>query len=109
MKFDVIDGNHTFWLCQRGSEFLFWIGDKDITVKKKGFDGNVVDQKTFQYGRMQNVLIGGMNNRKGDFYSKTNCCDSNDNQKRESKEQTKIMERDEVVRFFRHVSLMFIF
>ena len=70
MKFDVIDGNHTFWLCQRGSEFLFWIGDKDITVKKKGFDGNVVDQKSFQYRRMGNLLIGGINSRKGECIPK---------------------------------------
>ena len=54
-----------FGCVREESEFLFWIGDKDITVKKKGFDGNVVDQKSFQYRRMGNLLIGGINNRKG--------------------------------------------
>ena len=57
-KFDISDPENWFYLCDKYDEWLFWIGEFDISIQKKGFDGSNISPSSFNYEGMEDVLIG---------------------------------------------------
>ena len=57
MKFDVLDCECGLYLLESNSKWLFVIGD-DISIKKKGVSGSFINETSFNYEGMKNVLIG---------------------------------------------------
>ena len=72
-KFEIITPHHGYRLSSKSDQFLFWNGSTDITITKNGIDGNYIDQSSFNYEGMENVLIGRSGNwsvRNGRFRPK---------------------------------------
>ena len=56
-KFEMNESKEGMSLFISSNEWLFHVG-KDIHVKKKGIYRSYIDQQSFNYEGMENVLIG---------------------------------------------------